>query len=172
MIADLPRAAEFGIAALEEKAALTSDCQALLAALPPMADILRYGEARAGTAEHLAALMPRIVVQAALALPYAARNLDAAAAGKLRAAILAADGAIQLAELEADVVISWRDALQALLRDDQATRLVSGTAARLLYEVELLAAERGGRAAGRDALAGHAGRRGGRVLRGFLRGRR
>ena len=141
MIADLPRATEFGIAALEEKAALTSDCQALLAALPPMADILRYGEARAGTVEHLASLMPRIVVQAALALPYAARNLDAAAAGKLRGAILAADSAIQLAELEADVVAGWRDALQALLRDNQATRLVAGTAARLLYEVELLTAE-------------------------------
>ena len=141
MIADLPRATEFGIAALEEKAALTSDCEALLAALPPMADILRYGEARAGTVEHLAALMPRIVVQAALALPYAARNLDAAAAAKLRGAILAADSAIQLAQLEADVVTGWRDALQALLRDNQATRLVAGTAARLLYEVELLTAE-------------------------------
>jgi hypothetical protein len=46
MIADLPRATEFGIAALEAKAALTSDCLALLSALPPTADIMRYGEAR------------------------------------------------------------------------------------------------------------------------------
>jgi hypothetical protein len=38
-------------------------------------------------------------------------------------------------------VAGWRDALQALLRDNQATRLVAGTAARLLYEVELLTAE-------------------------------
>ncbi|MBR0756379.1 hypothetical protein JQ604_29730 [Bradyrhizobium jicamae] len=141
MIADLPRATEFGIAALEAKAALTSDCHALLAALPPMADILRYGEARAGTVEHLAALMPRIVIQAALALPYAARNLDAAAAAKLRGAMLAADGAIQLAQLEADVVAGWRDALQTLLRDNQVSRLVAGAAARLLYEVELLTAD-------------------------------
>jgi hypothetical protein len=141
MTADLARATQFGIAVLEEKAALTSDCHALLSALPPMADILRYGEARAGTVEHLAALMPRIAMQAALALPYAARNLDAAAAGQLRGAILAADSAIQLAQLEVDVVAGWRDALRALLGDDQATRLVAGTAARLLYEVELLTAE-------------------------------
>jgi hypothetical protein len=141
MVADLPRAVAFGVAALEEKAAFASDCQSLLAALPPMAEILRYGEARAGTAEHLAALMPRIVVQAALALPYAARNLDAEAAAKLRAAILAADDAVLLAQLEADVVTRWRDALFALLRDDQTTRLVSGAAARLLYEAERLAAQ-------------------------------
>ncbi|SFJ94601.1 DUF5682 family protein [Bradyrhizobium sp. Gha] len=141
MIADLPRATESGIAALETKAALTSDGQALLDALPPMADILRYGEARAGTVEHLAALMPRIVVQAAIALPYASRNLDGPAASKLRGAILAADTAIQLAQLEADIVARWREALTALLHDDQTTRLIAGTAARLLYEAELLAAD-------------------------------
>jgi hypothetical protein len=38
------------------------------------------------------------------------------------------------------VVANWRDALQALLQDGQATRLISGTAARLLYEIELLTA--------------------------------
>jgi hypothetical protein len=141
MIADLPRATESGIAALETKAALTSDGQSLLGALPPMADILRYGEARAGTVEHLAALMPRIVVQAALALPYAARNLDAPAAAKLRGAILAADAAIQLAQLETDIVAKWRAALTALLHDGQTTRRIAGTAARLLYEAELLAAD-------------------------------
>ncbi|MBH5396882.1 hypothetical protein HZZ13_03620 [Bradyrhizobium sp. CNPSo 4010] len=141
MIADLARATEFGIAALEMKAALTSDGPSLLAALPPMADILRYGEARTGTVEHLAVLMPRIVVQAALALPYAARNLDGPAAAKLRSALLAADAAIQLAKIEADIVAGWRDALGALLNDDQATRLIAGTAARLLYEAEFLTAD-------------------------------
>ena len=141
MVADLPRATEAGITALETKAALTSDGQSLLDALPPMADILRYGEARAGTVEHLAALMPRIVVQAALALPYAARNLDVPAAAKLRSAILAGDAAIQLAQLETDIVARWRETLTSLLHDDQTTRLIAGTAARLLYEAELLAAD-------------------------------
>jgi hypothetical protein len=141
MVADLAKAIEFGIAALEKKAALTSDCQALLAALPPMADMLRYGEARAGAAEHLAALMPRIVVEAALALPYAARNLDNDAATALRNTLLAADKAIQLAELDADVDEQWHRALRRLLGDDQATRLIAGVAARLLYEADLLTAE-------------------------------
>lgn len=144
MIADLPRATEAGIALLERRAALTSDCQALLAALPPMADVLRYGEARSGTVEHLAGLMPRIVVQAALAFPYAARNLDAEAAGTLRGAILAAEGAIQLAQLDAEVVATWHAGLRTLFEDEQATRLVAGAAARLLYEAELLSADDAG----------------------------
>ncbi len=140
MIADLPRAIDIGIAALEEKSALTSDCQALLLALPPMADLLRYGEARASASDHLAALMPRTVMQVALALPYAARNLDDVAAKALRDAVLGADGAVKLAELAADIVGHWHEALRRLLRDDQATRLIAGVAARLLYEGELIAA--------------------------------
>lgn len=141
MIADLPRATQAGIALLEDLAALTSDCQALLAALPPMADILRYGEARSGTVEHLAGLMPRIVVQAALAFPYAARNLDAEAAAALRGTILAAEGAIQLAELAPDVVAIWHAALRKLFDDEQTTRLIAGSAARLLYEAEELSVD-------------------------------
>ncbi|QSR20410.1 DUF5682 family protein [Novosphingobium sp. KA1] len=141
MTADLAAAAEFGTAALETRAALTSDCAALLAALPPMADIVRYGEARAGTVAHLATLMPRIVVEAALALPHAARNLDADAADTLRKAVVAADSAIELAQLDQTVAATWQSALRALLHDDHATRIVSGTAARLLYAAEYLAAE-------------------------------
>ncbi len=138
MIADLPHAIDIGIAALEEQSALTSDCQALLTALPPMADLMRYGEARAGAGDHLSALMPRIVIQAALALPYAARNLDGVAANTLRDAVLGADRAIKLVELAADVVDRWHEALRQLLRDAQATRLITGVAARLLYEGELI----------------------------------
>jgi hypothetical protein len=112
----------------------------LLTALPPMADILRYGEARAGTADHLAQLMPRMVMQAALALPYAARNLDADAAGALQGQIQAAESAVTLAGLEPDVVAAWHGALHRLLADAQVAPLVAGAAARLLYEAELLAA--------------------------------
>lgn len=141
MIADLPQAVDQGIAALERKAALTSDCPSLLAALAPMADIVRYGEARAGAADHLADLMPRLAVQAALALPYAARNLDDEAAGLLRRQILSADSAIQLAELGSDVMQVWQHALHQLLGDAQVARQVSGLAARVLYAAGMLSAE-------------------------------
>lgn len=140
-VADLAPSVTAGIAALERRAALTSDAPALLEALPPMADIIRYGEARAGAAEHLAALMPRIATEAALALRYAARDLDAEAANALRGAIGGADRAIELAALDAEVREGWHTALRDLLGDARATPLVVGAAARLLYERDLLAAE-------------------------------
>ena len=141
MLADLAKAVDFGIAALERTAALISDCRSLLVSLPPMADIIRYGEARAGAASHLLELAPRIVVQAALALPYAARNLDAEATAALRGAILGADAAIQLAQLSPEVRDSWRGVLRQLLGDPKVTRLIAGVAAQLLYEARSLSLE-------------------------------
>lgn len=170
MIADLPQATQAGIALLEDRAALTSDCQALLTALPPMADILRYGEARSGTVDHLAGLMPRIVTQAALAFPYAARNLDAEAAGALRGAILAAEGAIQLAELAPEVVGNWHQALHALFDDAQTTRLIAGVAARLLYEAEKLSADQAALLLGRMLSPGTPVAEAAGYFEGFLEG--
>src|SRR6516164_7189245 len=89
-----PDAVETGIAMIEKRAAQTSDCTELLAALPPLANTLRYGDARKTDADQLAALFARILVQGTLALPYAARGLDQAAAGALRGVVLRADGAL------------------------------------------------------------------------------
>lgn len=141
MVADLLVAIDFGIDALERKAALTSEAQALLRALPPMADVVRYGEARAGAAQHLAALMPRIVVQATLALPYAVRALDAEATAAVRGDILNADGAIQLAALDKEVADVWHQTLRHVLDHPQTTRVIAGVAARLLYAADLLTAD-------------------------------
>lgn len=141
MVADLPEAVDQGIAALERKAAQTSDCPSLLAALPPMAEIVRYGEARAGVAQHLAELMPRLVVQAALALPYAVRNLDPETASMMRRQILAADSVIHLVQLDADVIGTWQQALRQTLSDGQATRLIAGLSARILYAADQLTAD-------------------------------
>ena len=170
MIADLPGAAEFGTGLLETKAALTSDCRALLAALPAMADILRYGEARSGMARHLADLMPRMVVQAALALPYAARDLDAEPAAALRDAILAAEAAIQLAQLGGAIAGTWHDALRRLIGDDRATRLIAGAAARLLYEADLLTAEEAATLLGRMLSPGTPVLQAAGFFEGFLAG--
>ena len=136
MTAQLGTAAAAGIEVLGRRAAQTSDCEELLIALPPLADVVRYGEARAVDIGQLGDLMRRIAVQGALALPYAARGLDAEASARFRGAMQAADAAIRLAEFSDDELDQWHQALHALLADAQAARLVSGAAARLLYEAE------------------------------------
>jgi hypothetical protein len=140
LTAQLPDAAAAGMALLDARAAHTDDAGELLAALPPLATLLRYGQARRTDAGPAAALFARIATQAAIGLPYAARNLDRGAAAALRGALRAADGALVLTE-DAGALHAWRTALAALVEDPQASPLLAGTAARLLYEADRMEAE-------------------------------
>ncbi len=138
LTAQLPEAAARGIALIEQRAAQTSDTAELLASLPPLAQVLRYGEARPADSAQLGALFARILSQAAIALPYAARALDDQAAAAMRTSLLAANAAVALVQVTGDELAAWRGALRRLLADSQAAPLLAGSAARLLYEAEAM----------------------------------
>ena len=141
LTARLPQAVERGIERIERCAAQTSDCNELLPALLPLANTLRYGEARQTDADQLAALFARILTQGALALPYAARGLDQPAAAAMRRMMTSANEAATLAEIAGDELAAWRNALRALTSDARVTPVIAGAAARLLYQADALAAE-------------------------------
>ncbi|MHA7773784.1 DUF5682 family protein [Roseibium sp. M-1] len=141
MTAQLPEAASDGIRLLGKRAGQTSDCGELLTALPALADILRYGAARDIDTVQLGNLFERIATQAALALPYAVRGLDREASQKMRQRLQAADGAVTLLDDRPDLHGMWQTALQTIVGEPNANRLISGLAARLLYEADLLPSE-------------------------------
>ncbi len=132
--ADLPEAAAIGLAALEERAARSSDCAGILASIPPLADIVRYGEARRPDTARLGGLLERLVVEAALALPHAVRDLDAQAAAAMVGALRGADAAIRLIEPDAAVAATWRQQLREVMEAARSTALVAGCVAHLLYD--------------------------------------
>ena len=132
LAARLPQAVERGVEMIERRAAQTSDCIELLSGLPSLAQTLRYGEARQIDADQLNALFTRILIEGALALPYAARGLDEPAAAAMRRVMRNADGAIALIEAEGEVREAWREALRALTEGTRVAAPVAGAAARLL----------------------------------------
>lgn len=136
LTAQLPAAVETGIDLIEKRAGQTSDCAELLSSLPALADALRYGQAREVDANQLDALVKRILIEGALTLPYAARNLDAAAAVAMRNVMIGANNSVALIELAEDERATWRGALHQIIDDTQAAPLVAGVAARLLYAAE------------------------------------
>jgi len=139
--ADLAEASAAGLAALEHRAALSSNCQEMLLAIPPLADVTRYGEARRSDAGRLRELLERLTVEAAIALPHAARDLDADAAAALSTALRGADAGIRLVEAGAEIVEAWHKGLADVLDNTRSTPLVAGCAAHILYEAEALPAE-------------------------------
>jgi hypothetical protein len=139
--ANLSEASIAGLAALEERAAHSSECLEILTSVPPLADIIRYGEARKTETARLSGLLERLIVEGAIALPYAARDLDAQASTALVDAMRRADEAIKLVEPEQDVLDVWRGGLAAVLDGSRSTALVAGCAAHLLYEAGHLSAD-------------------------------
>ncbi|AZO56029.1 MULTISPECIES: DUF5682 family protein [unclassified Mesorhizobium] len=139
--ANLSEASTVGLATLEERAAHSSECLEILASVPPLADIIRYGEARKTETARLSGLLARLIVEGGIALPYAARDLDAQASSALVGVMRKADEAIKLVESEQDVLDGWRNGLAAVLDGSRSTALVAGCAAHLLYEAGHLSAE-------------------------------
>jgi uncharacterized protein DUF5682 len=156
LTARLPGAVESGIAPIEKRAAQTSDCAELLKALPPLANTVRYGQARETDAAQLESLLTRILVQGALALPYAARALDSAAAGAMRDVVRGANDAVTLAEIGGEPLEAWRGALRAIIEDAQAAPVLAGAAAGLLYEAEALSPDQAAILLGRALSPGRA----------------
>ena len=170
LTARLPDAVETGIALMEKRAAQTSDCTELLRSLPPLANTVRYGQARETDAAQLETLLTRILVQGALALPYAARGLDNAAAGAMRDVVRGANSAVTLAEIGDEQREAWRDALRAIVEDPQAAPLLAGAAAGLLYEAEALSPEQAAILLGRALSPGRAVADAAGFFEGFFEG--
>jgi hypothetical protein len=139
LTAQLPGAAAQASTSLEHRAGQATDCQEMLSALPAMADALRYGKAREFDTSQMATLFDRIALQAVIALRYAARGLDDEAATILRVSIRQADRSIRL--IDSPSLNRWNDSLAELIDDDQATPIIAGQAARLLYETDQLPSE-------------------------------
>lgn len=139
--ADLAEAAGAGLNALEQRAALSNNVQQMLDSIPPLADISRYGDARGSDAGRLRGLLERLIVEASISLPHAARDLDAEAAGALVKSLRGADAGIALIEAGEDVTENWRKGLFDILDNARSTALVAGCAAHLLYEADALPAD-------------------------------
>jgi hypothetical protein len=137
LFADLADAIGVLVAAVENRAALSCDVHQLLAAVPPLVAVQRYGNVRetdmSMVGEILRGLVPRVFV----ALPPAAVGIDDDAARALHAGVVAADGAIANLADEG-FTAGWRETLLRISRNDAAHPLLAGHALRLLYDAQVV----------------------------------
>jgi hypothetical protein len=133
LLADLQAAIAPVTQALENLTALASDVAQLLAAIPPLSQIARYGNVRntdVGMVEHiLQSLIPR----AAIGLPGACSALDDDAAQTMREHLVGAHQAVRLLAQD-ELNDDWFPALRQLTRLDNTHGLIAGLAARLLFD--------------------------------------
>lgn len=140
LLADLAPAVLAVTDALAQRAALCADLPQMLAALPDLARVFRYGNVRQTDATLVARVLDSLALRAAIALPLACQALDDEAADKLREQLLGAHGAVLLRDQE-ELRSAWQQALAQIAGSVGAHALLQGLATRLLLDGAVWSAE-------------------------------
>ncbi|WP_232631316.1 DUF5682 family protein [Methylobacterium sp. Leaf118] len=141
--ADLAGATAAVIQALNDRAAVSADVFDLMDALPPLAELARYGSVRSSDTAPVRAVVRGLVPRAAAGLVAACQSLDDDAAGAAKQRIVAVSGAVALIE-EPALNAVWQEALRALADQDHVHGRVVGRAVRLLFDARALEAGQAG----------------------------
>ena len=138
IVAFLPAALDVLLAALDEKAAGSSDVRLQMEALDPLARIARYGDVRETRADDVLPVLRALFERVFVGLRPACSQLDDEAAAQMTAAIGRAHAACLLLD-EPPLRTGWLGALGELLEGAEVHPRVRGRACRLLLEQKALA---------------------------------
>jgi hypothetical protein len=133
--ADLGPAIPALVSRLEALGADTRDVTHLLAALPPLVQVLRYGNVRRTDTHQVAQVVQQLVPRLCIGLPAVCAGLDLDAARPLLEKIKATHAAIRLLE-DAAHAADWYAALAAVARSAASNGLLAGAATRLLFDAQ------------------------------------
>lgn len=138
--ADLPETAETLTADLQSAAVHSTDIEALMRAVAPLANVLRYGTARQIPVDALTRLVDGMAAEVAIGLVSGCRDLDADATARMLGAMRGFDSAVALLaeRLHLD---NWRAALARLVADERVAAFLRGYAARRLHDSSVLLPE-------------------------------
>ncbi|MBP6599688.1 MAG: hypothetical protein KA216_09610 [Giesbergeria sp.] len=133
LLADLAPAVQAITHILENRAAVSGDTLQLLQALPPLANIFRYGNVRQTDTALVAHMLDSLIVRAAIGLPLACSGIDDDSADGLRTTLLAAHSAVSL-RAAPEQTEAWQRALRLMTDSSIVHQLLQGLAARLLLD--------------------------------------
>jgi len=137
LLADLPDAVEALVDRIAAIAAVGTDVPGLMAALPPLARVLRYGNVRSTDVGAVATVVDGFVERIAIGLRGACASLDDDAAREMLPLIDGTAGAIALLD-DVDHRATWRDTLTALGDQAGLHGLIAGRGCRLLLDSRAL----------------------------------
>ncbi|MGC7097767.1 DUF5682 family protein [Amycolatopsis lurida] len=136
LLADLTDALPEVLAALDERAAADADVAHLMAALPALARVTRYGDVRGTDVGALRVVADRMLARVCAGLPPAAHGLDDDAAARLGELVDDVHEATTL--LDDGAKERWIDALAGLIDAPGLPALLAGKLARLLLDADRL----------------------------------
>jgi len=140
LYADLPDAAFHVMSCLQAMAAVAGDVPSLMTALPPLANIVRYGNVRQTDAEMVSGVIDGLIARVCIGLPGACASLDDEAANLMFNNLMNVNGAVGLLRND-EYTARWREALGKLLDQQGLHGLLAGRSCRLLHDDGLISPE-------------------------------
>ncbi|PKN54462.1 MAG: hypothetical protein CVU56_26465 [Deltaproteobacteria bacterium HGW-Deltaproteobacteria-14] len=137
LLADLEAGVTRLLARVEEEAARASDVAHLMAAVPPLARIMRYGDVRGTPAERVARVARALFARALIGLPASCVGIDDDGAADTVERVVAFHAAVPLIDDEdagEAAATSWRAVLARLAEEEEIHGLMRGVSTRLLLE--------------------------------------
>lgn len=124
---------------IQSEAAIAQDISHLMGAVPPLAQVMRYGNVRSFNAEMLLPIVQGLITRICISLPLACRNLDEDAAAQMDEHLLSVNSAVSLLQLP-ELSTEWQGALQHLAKQSNLTSLIAGRCCRLLLDAGVMTA--------------------------------
>jgi len=138
LLAGLPEAIEHLLHAIQKRAAVASDIRHLMNALPPLAQIARYGDVRGTQSAQVLPIIDGLLERVFVNLPTACASLDDDAAQTLVKGIDNVQYSVHLLEQD-EQRAHWQTLLQRLVTYEHVHGFVRGRCCRLLLEQNILA---------------------------------
>ncbi|MBI4853475.1 MAG: hypothetical protein HY819_16905 [Acidobacteria bacterium] len=135
LLANLPTAVEHVLRKLQEKASLANDVTHLMAALPPLAQVMRYGNVRKTDSESVGQIVDELITRVCVGLPNACFSLNDDAAAQMYEHIVKTNQVVNLLQKE-EHNKSWCSTLRQLVDKPFLHGLIAGRACRLLYDIK------------------------------------
>jgi hypothetical protein len=138
--AELHRAVNVLIRQLNNLSAASGDLVQLMEAIPPLVNVVRYGNVRKTDAELVLSIVRSMITRICIGLPNTVTGIVEEAAEKLLAAVTNIHSAISILQ-EGEITARWQHTLSLITASDNAAPVISGYATRLLADYKVLEGE-------------------------------
>lgn len=140
LLADLPDAVAHLMTRIQSEAAIASDIAHLLDALPPLANVMRYGNVRQTDTAVVGKVVDGLVARICVGLPNACASLNDDAAAQMYERIVSVNNAIFLLQNQEHSAL-WQNTLATMSEQQTLHGLIAGRCCRLLFEAQIFSAE-------------------------------
>ncbi|MDX2111931.1 MAG: DUF5682 family protein [Verrucomicrobiota bacterium] len=169
LLAHLPESVGKLLERLQNVAAVTTDLPHLMEALPPLANINRYGDIRQTDTSAVAEVVSGLVARICVGLVPACSSMNDEAAKQMSGLMGSTDQAVSLLE-NTEHATAWNHTLEKLSTDGALHGLVTGRATRILFDRKLIPADELNRRMSLSLSTANGSTQGGYWLEGFLSG--